>query len=287
MSQCIFVSDLHGQKENYLKLFELVKSEKPEALFLGGDIFPSGMFAFTHNANAMEDFLLDFIIPEFESLKANLKSEYPTVFVILGNDDGKFAEAEIINAEKIGIWNYAHMKKYKTGNNSIYGYAYIPPTPFLLKDWEKYDVSQYIDPGCISPEDGKYSIELPKNQIKYATIEKDLDLLFGDEDLSKAIILFHSPPYQTKLDRAALDNKKIDHVPLDVHVGSIAIKRFIENRQPLLTLHGHIHESARITGTWKDRIGETFLFTAAHDGPELAIVRFDMDNPDNSSRDLL
>ena len=42
---------------------------------------------------------------------------------------------------------------------------------------------------------------------------------------------------------------------LDVHVGSIAVKRFIEERQPLLTLHGHVHEAARLTGEWKIRIG--------------------------------
>jgi len=35
-------------------------------------------------------------------------------------------------------------------------------------------------------------------------------------------------------------------------VGSIAVRRFIEERQPLLTLHGHIHESARLTGDWRE-----------------------------------
>lgn len=79
----------------------------------------------------------------------------------------------------------------------------------------------------------------------------------------------------------------IDHAPLDVHVGSIAVRRLIENRQPLITLHGHIHESARLTGSWKDRIGNTHLFSAAHDGPELALVRFSPQNPENASRELL
>jgi Icc-related predicted phosphoesterase len=79
----------------------------------------------------------------------------------------------------------------------------------------------------------------------------------------------------------------IDHVPVDVHVGSIAIKQFIEEKQPLLTLHGHIHESARITGSWKERIGNTFCFSAARDGPELALVRFDPDSPENTSRILV
>ena len=79
----------------------------------------------------------------------------------------------------------------------------------------------------------------------------------------------------------------IDHVPLDVHVGSIAVRRFIESRQPLLTLHGHIHESARLSGSWRDRIGRTHMFTGAHDGPELALISFDLDDLEEATRVLL
>ena len=70
-------------------------------------------------------------------------------------------------------------------------------------------------------------------------------------------------------------------------MGSIAIKNFIEEKQPLLTLHGHIHESARITGNWKDKIGKTICFGAAHDGPELAIVQFDLDDLTKAGRILI
>jgi len=120
----------------------------------------------------------------------------------------------------------------------------------------------------------------------YTTISDDLKKLAGDDPMDNAIFLFHTPPYKTNLDRAALDNKKIDHVPLDVHVGSIAVKSFIEERQPLITLHGHVHESARITGSWKDRIGRTHAFSAAHDGKELALIRFNPEQPERASRQL-
>ena len=93
-----------------------------------------------------------------------------------------------------------------------------------------------------------------------------------------------SPPYQTRLDRAALDGRLFDDAPLDVHVGSIAVRRFIEQRQPLVTLHGHVHESARLTGSWQEKIGRTHCFSAAHDGPELALVRFNPENPAGALR---
>jgi Icc-related predicted phosphoesterase len=72
-----------------------------------------------------------------------------------------------------------------------------------------------------------------------------------------------------------------------VHVGSIAIKSFIEERQPLIILHGHIHESTRITGHWKELIGKTFAFNGSHDGPELAVVKFNPENPSDSKRILI
>jgi len=120
--------------------------------------------------------------------------------------------------------------------------------------------------------------------IKFATIAKDLKVLAGDDSLERAIFLFHSPPYKTNLDRAALDDVLIDHVSPDVYVGSIAIQRFIEEKQPLLTLHRHIHESSRITGSWKDKIGETIMFSAALEPPELAIVVFDPEQLESAER---
>ena len=79
----------------------------------------------------------------------------------------------------------------------------------------------------------------------------------------------------------------VDHAPVDVHIGSIAIRRFIEERRPFLTLHGHAHESARLTGSWRERIGDTWCFNAAHDGPELAVVSFPLDDPEAAERTLL
>ena len=99
-----------------------------------------------------------------------------------------------------------------------------------------------------------------QNEIRHGTIQADLARLVSDGDLSQSIFLFHAPPHRTALDRAALDGRVIDSVPLDVHVGSIAIRRFIMGRQPRITLHGHIHESARLTGSWRERLGQTWAF---------------------------
>jgi Icc-related predicted phosphoesterase len=66
---------------------------------------------------------------------------------------------------------------------------------------------------------------------------------------SRVICNFHCPPYSTKLDQAPKLDKNLRPIfklgsPEMVNVGSKAILNFIEKNQPLLGLHGHIHESA-------------------------------------------
>jgi hypothetical protein len=38
---------------------------------------------------------------------------------------------------------------------------------------------------------------------------------------------------------------------------------------------------------WREQIGATRAFSAAHDGPELALVRWDPDHPEDATRELL
>ena len=287
MNDCFFVSDLHGRISWYQRLFKVIEEEQPGAVFLGGDLMPSGMMSLTNGSHTIHDFFHDFLHMHFSRLKKGMDQAYPQVFLILGNDDRRCDEVLFQEAEKEGLWHYMHDTKLVFDQYTVYGYAFVPPTPFLLKDWERYDVSRFVDPGCVPPEEGYRTVDIHKDIITYSTIQKDLEHLAGDDDLTNAIFLFHTPPYQTLLDRAALDGKKIDHVPLDVNVGSIAVKRFLEERHPLISLHGHVHESARITGHWKDRVGETHAFSAAHEGPELALVRFSPGAPERTTRELL
>ena len=284
---CFFVSDLHGHVDRYQKLFAAIASERPAAVFLGGDLLPSGFGLAGSLDPADLDFVNGFLAPALERLRQELADAYPKVFAILGNDDPRIEEAAILDVATRGLWHYAHDRRIDWRGYLVTGYACVPPTPFRLKDWERYDVSRYVDPGCVSPEEGWRTVPVPPREIRYGTIQQDLDALVGDRSLERAIMLFHAPPYKTALDRAALDGRTIDFVPLDVHVGSIAIQRFIERRQPRITLHGHVHESARLTGEWRTRMGETCAFSAAHDGPELALVRFDPETPTTATRELI
>ena len=65
---------------------------------------------------------------------------------------------------------------------------------------------------------------------------------------SRSIFNFHCPPYDSTLDSAPLLDEKLQPKlspsgPVMAAVGSKSVRTAIEKYQPLLGLHGHIHES--------------------------------------------
>jgi Icc-related predicted phosphoesterase len=90
-------------------------------------------------------------------------------------------------------------------------------------------------------------------------LEKHLeDLVSQVNNMEKCVFNIHVPPFGTGIDEAPEldDNLKPRLAPgggtISAPVGSKAVRAAIENYQPLLGLHGHIHESK---GTFK--IGRT------------------------------
>jgi uncharacterized protein len=285
---CFFASDLHGSRQRYESLRARILEEKPAAVFIGGDILPHPMdFSWRENKK-QSDFIIDYLIPLFSGLKATIGLGYPKVFVILGNDDPRMFESSLEKGQDLQLWESMHFRSVPWEGFRVYGYSCIPPSPFQLKDWERYDVSRFVDPGCISPEEGSRTAGPSGREIRFTTIVEEIEeLLRLEKDFSRTIFLSHCPPYGCNLDRADLDGISVDHAPLDVHIGSIAIQRFIQEKQPLLTLHGHVHESRKLTGQWKEKFGFTTAYSAANETPALALVRFDPRRPDEATLELI
>ena len=121
--------------------------------------------------------------------------------------------------------------------------------------------------------------------LEHETIQQDLEKSLKG-DLSMSVLLFHVPPYGTSLDMADLDGRMIDHVPLDPHIGSYAVKKLIEERRPYVTLHGHAHETVRLTGKWMDKTGTTFSFSGVSEKDDLAVVSFFLEEPEKAERSV-
>lgn len=278
----IHITDLHGNLSKYEKLFTFIRNHQLDAVLFGGDLMPHAFFKHKN----IHDFANDYIFKNLLSIQKELKENCPEFIVILGNDDARFEESKFIEAEKKSIIKYIHNKKTEVKGYDIYGYSFIPPTPFRLKDWEKYDVSRYVDPGCVHPYEGSRTVN-PDYDPEWDNIKNDIPKLIKNNDLSKAIFLFHSPPYNTQLDIADLEGQYIDHVPLDPHVGSIAIKEFIESSQPLITFHGHVHEASQLSGKWFEQIGRTIICNGAFKGNDLSIINVKINQKIEINRILL
>ncbi|ETI68973.1 metallophosphoesterase family protein [Neobacillus vireti] len=85
------------------------------------------------------------------------------------------------------------------------------------------------------------------------------------KDMNKCIFNIHIPPYDTDLDQGTLYDEELKPV-LDgdslatAPIGSKAVRDAIEKYQPMLSLHGHVHESRGVT-----TLGRTICINAGTD----------------------
>jgi len=120
----MFVSDLHGNKKRYNTLFKIIEKEKPDGVFIGGDILPGG---FGMNVD-IDKFLQDVFLSKVLMLKqSGIKTRF---FTILGNDDPRVYESILKDAEKDNLIEYVHNHTVSFENLFVTGYSYVPPTPF-------------------------------------------------------------------------------------------------------------------------------------------------------------
>jgi len=135
------------------------------------------------------------------------------VYMAPGNDD--YFEIDNIIEDSCVIVN-CNNRNVSVGDHEMVTFSYTNPTP-----WN-------------TPR------EKPDDEL-----EPMLEELVGKvQDKSNAIFNFHAPPYGFALDLAPkLDENLVQAADNKIHVGSQAVAKMIQKYQPLLGLHGHIHES--------------------------------------------
>ncbi len=155
-------------------------------------------------------------------------------FVMPGNDDPEGVDAAIEDAAKVEACDG---RVVSFGDYTMISVGYANETPFD------------------SPR------ELSEEEL-YRRI-----CAMADEagDMSRCIFNLHVPPHDSSLDTApALDEKLAvvmsGSAPKMIPVGSTAVREAIERYQPLLSLHGHVHESPGAT-----RIGRTLAINPGSD----------------------
>jgi Icc-related predicted phosphoesterase len=99
----------------------------------------------------------------------------------------------------------------------------------------------------------------PRECEEEALYERLSRLVGSVPEPRRAVFNFHVPPYNSGLDSAPrltpdLSVVRVGAEPVLEPVGSRAVRRLIEEVQPLLGLHGHIHESPAVRRLGRTRI---------------------------------
>jgi Icc-related predicted phosphoesterase len=241
----IFVTDLHGSEWKYDLIFEIAKRSKAGIVINAGDMLPKHGDLFQQGAFITS--FLDRYFERFEKARIHYLC-YP------GNDDLIIFDwlFNKVCSKYRFIVNLAQ-RKYDINNYEFIGMNWVVDYPFRLKDRCRMDTADYIfekqlGTALLSTQQGFRDVkDWPSYARSLPTIEEEMKSLVRPRDMGKAVYVIHMPPARLGLDRCFSG----------LEVGSMAIYDFIEKNQPLLALHGHIHESPQTTGIWLAKLGKT------------------------------
>lgn len=262
-----FTSDFHGSDSLYAQLELLLDVERPDLLILGGDMFPDGTRedpCGTQGRHAQEVFT-----QRVETWRSKVPSLQ--VCMIFGNHDWLptmhalhtyHEQGLLVLLERFETWRF--------GDLDFLGYSKTPPTPFWLKDLERLDVADDKLPaegGVIWDFASMHPREVSAGEYFGSRPTIEVELAATKPPPGRWIFVCHAPPHESKLDR-------LPQVPHPV--GSRAIRAFLARTRPVLSLHGHIHESPEVTGSYLDHVGPTLCVNPGQSPTRLQAVLVDM-----------
>lgn len=298
----LFGTDFHGSDLCFRKFIGAALAYEVDVVVIGGDITGKGIVPVVAQSDgSYKAYLFD--VPhlakgeaELQELKRRISAVgfYPYVT--------SAEEAEAINREEKRLEGlFAHMMTERLREWLALAKQHLEPRgircvampgnddPFYIDDvLNESDFVVNGDMTTVALAENLYLVCVGWNNITpwhcYRDIsEEELEAKI-EEALAtcpspqNAIFAFHCPPYNTKIDQVpALDaDLRIQHKGGQILMkpaGSIAVRRAIERYQPLLGLHGHVHE-----GRGFERIGHTLCLNPGSEYAEgimrAAVVNF-------------
>jgi uncharacterized protein len=285
-----FASDLHGSERCYRKFLNAAAFYEADVLVLGGDLTGKAILPIVslgkgrYRARMMNDDVIEIGDDELPALDRRIRDMglYPMVadretldhvsgsreameaaftdlmresltgwmqlaeerltprdvrcFVIPGNDDLKVVDEVLADAPE-RVVNVVAQRAWIDDTHEIVGLDYVNPTP-----WH-------------SPREASEDGMAAMIEAAFARVD----------DPAHCIVNFHCPPSETSLDQAPALTDDLRPIVfggrvMTKPVGSHAIRAALKRHQPLLGLHGHIHESRGA-----ERLGRTLCVNPGSD----------------------
>lgn len=255
----LYTTDLHGSRAKYERVLEAARARRVDAVVNGGDMYPKdGPLERQH------EFVSGFLDRHFaECARAGMP-----LLCMPGNDDlaGFDPLFEETCAGHAGVTSIAG-RRVELGGSEFIGMNRVVDCPFGLKDRCQMDSRSYRFREQISPpvvSDGEWpafrGLKVLGDWYAEArsrpTLADELGRLVRPRTPERAVYVIHMPPAGLGLN--------VCHDGM--RVGSEAVRAFLLDAQPLLSLHGHIHESPRISGVWRAEVGRTVAVQPGQEG---------------------
>lgn len=267
-----YASDVHGSERCFKKFINAGKIYKANALILGGDLTGKKMVPILREAEGIyrtrflgEDLTLKGG-EELEKTVRRIKSIGYYVYVTdesemkLLKEDDKRVQGIFVEKMRATIQDWVSFAEERLKGTGVK--VYIMPG-----NDDDYSIDPLLEGhetvvnpnGKIVSIDGHemlslgYSNITPWNcprDISEEEFELKIDRLASTIDrMETAIFNIHAPPYNTTIDLAPELDENFRPIAAGgggvvmVSVGSKAVRKAIEKHQPLMSLHGHIHDS--------------------------------------------
>ena len=267
MPKVFFATDLHGSEMCWRKFINAAKFYDAEVLICGGDMTGKAIVpivaedgGFTVMLGGEQQAVAPDGVTEIENV-IRRKGYYPLQMSVerlheLDQDPTKRAHA-FQQVMLDGVERWMNMASEKLRGSGIRCFV----CPGNDDEMEVDDVirrADYVElgEGRVIEIDGYSMISTGwSNHTPWNTHREETEEKLGErieamasqvKDPSRAIFNLHCPPYKSGLDDApAIDaDLKLLHGGRALRpVGSTAVRDAIERHQPLISLHGHIHES--------------------------------------------
>lgn len=265
-----FTSDFHGSETLYSQLEALLHHEKLDLLILGGDMLPDGQ---DHDPDGTQAAgVREYLAPRIDAWKQAVPGL--AVAWLMGNHDWVRSERAVRAEQDAGCFTLLELQRVWNYNGvNFIGCSLSPPTPHWVKDYERLDqdgdqVPDFGGAVWATGSDGIGEVEAEDHFRRKPSLAAEFAAATIPDQ--PWILVAHTPPWNTNLDR--LPN-------LDHPIGSKAVRNFVESRRPLCALHGHVHESPEVSGSYFDEVGGVLCINPGQSHQRLQAVFFDAEQP--------
>lgn len=276
----LFATDLHGSEQVWRKFLNCAKYFNLDALVISGDMTGKLIIPMIARPDSKyeatllgEKNILSKKELEAFDKKVRFSGYYPLLvtqeeFERLNNDQKHLDET----FERLMVKTMKHWLSLIPEKVPEHVKVVLCPgndDSFIIDDVIKKDPRVIFGEGNVLDLDGEHEVatsgwttptpwDTPRECSEEELLEKLEEVISKIERIETSVFCFHCPPYGTGIDDAVKLDKNLKPVyvrgtPVMIPVGSKSVRKVIKKYQPLLALHGHIHESCGFM-----KIGRTY-----------------------------